>query len=75
MSGTRIFSLIKTNEGRGHVAPMTASCSLVPIQITVTYVCLTLSAPHGTIVAISRLVEKVPSQELLSATEFSVRLV
>ena len=36
---------------------------------------LTLSMPHMTIVAISCLVEKVPLQELLSATEFSVRLV
>ena len=36
---------------------------------------LTFSAPHATKVAISRLVEKVPLQELLSATEFSVRLV
>ena len=36
---------------------------------------LTLSTPHVTIVAISRLVEKVPLQELLHATEFSVRLV
>ena len=36
---------------------------------------LTLSALHVTIVAISRLVEKVPLLEPLSATEFSVRLV
>ena len=36
---------------------------------------LTLSASHATIVVISRLVKKVPSQELLSATEFSMRLV
>ena len=35
---------------------------------------LTLSMPHVTIVAISHLVEKVPSLELLHATEFSVRL-
>ena len=34
-----------------------------------------LSALHPTIVAISRLVKKVPSQELLSATELSMRLV
>ena len=37
--------------------------------------CLTLSTLHMTIVAISGLVEKVPLQELLHATEFSVRLV
>ena len=37
--------------------------------------CLTLSTPRATIVAISRLVEKVPSLELLHATESSVRLV
>ena len=36
---------------------------------------LTLSVLHTTIVAISCLVKKVPSQELLSATEFSVSLV
>ena len=36
---------------------------------------LTLSMLHVTIVAISHLVEKVPSLELLHATEFSVRLV
>ena len=36
---------------------------------------LTLSLPHVTIVAISPLVKKVPSQELLHATEFSMRLV
>ena len=36
---------------------------------------LTLSTPHATEVAISRLVEKVPSQELLHATEFRMRLV
>ena len=36
---------------------------------------LTLSALHVTIVAISHLVKKVPSQELLSATELSMRLV
>ena len=36
---------------------------------------LTLSAVHMTIVIISHLVEKVPLQELLSATKFSVRLV
>ena len=36
---------------------------------------LTLSTPHMTIVVISHLVEKVPSKELLSATELSVRLV
>ena len=30
---------------------------------------------HMTIVALSRLVQKVPSLELLHATEFSVRLV
>ena len=37
--------------------------------------CLTLSAPHATIVAFSWFGQKVPSQELLSATEFNVRLV
>ena len=36
---------------------------------------LILSALHMTIVAISHLVKKVPSQELLSATEVNVRLV
>ena len=36
---------------------------------------ITLSMLHATIVAISRLVEKVPSLELLRATEFSMRLV
>ena len=36
---------------------------------------LTLSMPHATIVVISHLVDKVPLQELLSATELSVRLV
>ena len=36
---------------------------------------LTLSMLHVTILTISHLVEKVPSQELLSATELSVRLV
>ena len=39
------------------------------------YIMLTLSMPHITIVVISCLVKKVPSQELLHATEFSVRLV
>ena len=39
------------------------------------HVILTLSAPHATIVAISHLVEKASLQELLSATEFSMRLV
>ena len=32
-------------------------------------------APHAILVVISHLVKKVPLQELLSATEFSVRLV
>ena len=36
---------------------------------------LALSMPHATIVAISCLVKKVPLQELLHATEFSMRLV
>ena len=36
---------------------------------------LTLSTLQVSIVAISHLVKKVPLQELLSATEFSVRLV
>ena len=36
---------------------------------------LTLSMPHATIVALSRLVQKVPLLELLHATKFSVRLV
>ena len=36
---------------------------------------LTLSMPQATIVMISHLVKKVPWQELLSVTEFSVRLV
>ena len=36
---------------------------------------LTLSVPHVTIIMISHLVKKVPLQELLSATELSVRLV
>ena len=36
---------------------------------------LTLSSPHATIAAISHLVKKVPSLELLHATEFSMRLV
>ena len=36
---------------------------------------LTLSMPHATIVVLSHLVQKVPSLELLCATEFSVRLV
>ena len=36
---------------------------------------LTLSMPHVTIVMISCLVKKVPSQELLCATELSVRLI
>ena len=36
---------------------------------------LTLSTPHATIVALSRLVQKVPSLELLRATKFSMRLV
>ena len=36
---------------------------------------LTLSMPHATIVVISHLVEKVPLQELLHATKFSMRLV
>ena len=36
---------------------------------------LTLSTPHMTIVTISHLVKKVPSLELLHATEFSMRLV
>ena len=36
---------------------------------------LTLSMPHASIVTISHLVEKVPLQELLSATELSMRLV
>ena len=36
---------------------------------------LTLSMPHVTIAMISHLVQKVPLQELLSATEFSVRMV
>ena len=36
---------------------------------------LTLSMPHATIVMLSHLVQKVPSLELLCATEFSVRLV
>ena len=35
----------------------------------------TLSTSHATIVVISHLVKKVPLQELLSATEFSMRLV
>ena len=36
---------------------------------------LTLSMLHATIVSLSCLVKKVPSLELLHATEFSVRLV
>ena len=36
---------------------------------------LTVSMPHVTIVSLSRLVQKVPSLELLHATEFSMRLV
>ena len=36
---------------------------------------LTLSTPHVTIVAISRLAKKVPLLELLHATKFSMRLV
>ena len=36
---------------------------------------LTLSVPHATIVVISRLVEKVPLQELLGAIQLSMRLV
>ena len=36
---------------------------------------LTLSMLHVTIVMISHLVEKVPLQELLHATKFSMRLV
>ena len=36
---------------------------------------LTLSTPHMTIVTLSHLVQKVPSLELLRATEFSMRLV
>ena len=36
---------------------------------------LTLSMPHMTIVTINCLVKKVPSQELLHAIEFSMRLV
>ena len=36
---------------------------------------LTLSMPHATIVMLIRLVQKVPSLELLHATEFSMRLV
>ena len=36
---------------------------------------LTLSMPHVTIVVLSCLVQKVPSLELLHATEFSMRLV
>ena len=38
-------------------------------------VLLTLSMLHATIVAISHLVEKVPTLELLHATEFIMRLV
>ena len=36
---------------------------------------LTLSTPHATIVALNRCVQKVPSLELLRATEFSLRVV
>ena len=36
---------------------------------------LTLSMPHKTLVALSRLVQKVPLLELLHVTEFSMRLV
>ena len=36
---------------------------------------LTLSMPHTTIDVLSHLVQKVPSLELLHATEFSIRLV
>ena len=36
---------------------------------------LTLITLHGTIVVLSRLVQKVPLLELLHATEFSMRLV
>ena len=39
------------------------------------YLVLTLSMLHMTTVAISRLVEKVLSLELLHATDFSMRLV
>ena len=39
------------------------------------YIMLTLSTPYATIVALSHLVQKVPSLELLHATEFSMRLV
>ena len=52
-------------------------CLNIEIEIDVTdkFPFSTLSMPHATIVAISRLVETVPSQELLCATEFSMRLV
>ena len=36
---------------------------------------LTLSMPHVTIVTLSHCVQKVPSLELLRATELSMRLV
>lgn len=50
--------------------------SLVAAASELLLICfLTLSMLHATIVMISHLVKKVPSQELLSATELSVRLV
>ena len=45
------------------------------INITSSSHLLTLSMPHATIAVISCLVQKVPLLELLSATEFSIRLV
>ena len=45
------------------------------LHVNKPYIALTPSVSHVTVVAVSHLVEKVPSQELLSATELSVRLV
>ena len=66
-----------------HIADTLPPMLHLPISLEETlhfyrYLCthvLTLSTPHVTIVTISHLVEKVPLQELLSATELSVRLV
>ena len=49
--------------------------SYTELKIEKPYIALTLSTPHTTIVVISCLVKKVPLQELLHATEYSVRLV
>ena len=53
------------------VIDLLKSKGLVLVQLHL----LTLSTPHATIVMLSHCVQKVPSLELLRATEFSVRLV